>query len=223
MLASMACGLVIGLSAGPAAATAPEWMEAHQKQLAAEKRLNANYQALLAKLDATGKQRLIAAEQAWLAFRDAEIAFNRDRMRGGSGATTLGEQTNAKLTAARAENFSVLAGWADNSDEMDPDHATPGLIKQSLATQAEATATWSKTLDQHYRLVAGAIDPQARALLAQAESRWLAYRDAEARLWAELVPKFPYASTLRETGMTNMTRERAEQLGALLALWRSRR
>jgi hypothetical protein len=37
--------------------------------------LNASYQALLAKLDPPGQQRLREAQRAWLSFRDKECAF----------------------------------------------------------------------------------------------------------------------------------------------------
>ena len=49
--------------------------------------LNSAYAALMAKLpDAESKQKLKESQRAWLAFRNAEAAFQADGERGGSVA-----------------------------------------------------------------------------------------------------------------------------------------
>ncbi|MDZ8109726.1 MAG: lysozyme inhibitor LprI family protein [Nostoc sp. DedQUE12a] len=55
----------------------------------ADKKLNAVYQQLLPKLDRTRKQKLIAAQQAWIKFRDTTCEFERSEYEGGSIAPTI--------------------------------------------------------------------------------------------------------------------------------------
>jgi len=55
----------------------------------ADKKLNAVYQQLLPKLDRSRKQKLIAAQQAWIKFRDTTCEFERSEYEGGSIASTI--------------------------------------------------------------------------------------------------------------------------------------
>ncbi|MBD2410039.1 hypothetical protein FACHB389_07620 [Nostoc calcicola FACHB-389] len=55
----------------------------------ADKKLNAAYQQLVPKLDRTRKQKLIAAQQAWIKFRDTTCEFERSEYEGGSIAPTI--------------------------------------------------------------------------------------------------------------------------------------
>ncbi|MFN6561818.1 MAG: lysozyme inhibitor LprI family protein [Nostoc sp. ChiSLP01] len=55
----------------------------------ADKKLNTTYQQLLPKLDRTRKQKLIAAQQAWIKFRDTTCEFERSEYEGGSIAPTI--------------------------------------------------------------------------------------------------------------------------------------
>ncbi|MFN6540118.1 MAG: lysozyme inhibitor LprI family protein [Nostoc sp. EkiNYC01] len=55
----------------------------------ADKKLNAAYQQLLPKLDRTRKQKLIAAQQAWIKFRDTTCEFEKSEYEGGSIAPTI--------------------------------------------------------------------------------------------------------------------------------------
>ncbi|MCC5623339.1 lysozyme inhibitor LprI family protein [Nostoc sp. CHAB 5715] len=55
----------------------------------ADKRLNQVYQQLLPTLETSRKQKLIAAQQAWLKFRDSNCEFKRSRYEGGSIAPSI--------------------------------------------------------------------------------------------------------------------------------------
>ncbi|MEH2072028.1 MAG: lysozyme inhibitor LprI family protein [Nostoc sp.] len=55
----------------------------------ADKKLNAVYQQLLPKLDRTRKQKLIAAQQAWIKFRDSSCEFEESQYEGGTIAPTI--------------------------------------------------------------------------------------------------------------------------------------
>jgi uncharacterized protein YecT (DUF1311 family) len=51
--------------------------------------MNVVYKKLLARQDKVGQQKLKAAQNAWIKFRDAEAEFDADLMRGGTGANVL--------------------------------------------------------------------------------------------------------------------------------------
>lgn len=55
----------------------------------ADKKLNQVYQQLLPTLERYRKQKLIAAQQAWIKFRDTTCEFERSRYEGGSIAPTI--------------------------------------------------------------------------------------------------------------------------------------
>jgi uncharacterized protein YecT (DUF1311 family) len=204
----------------PAQATAVEWGLAHQEWLAADKKLNAEYRQLMGELGPKAKKLLTASELAWIAFRDAEVAFHEDRMRGGSGASTLGEQVKAKLTAQRAD---ALHGFFEtiNNDEDTGEKPAAAAIKQAIKDETEGAVEADRALNAAYRKVVSALDATARQKLAAAELKWIAFRDAEARVWQDLTPT-PYAASLYQLGLNKVTQQRTENLQALLDLWKSR-
>jgi uncharacterized protein YecT (DUF1311 family) len=55
----------------------------------ADKKLNQAYQQLLPTLERYRKQRLIAAQQVWIKFRDTNCEFERSEYEGGSIAPTI--------------------------------------------------------------------------------------------------------------------------------------
>ncbi|MFN6492666.1 lysozyme inhibitor LprI family protein [Nostoc sp. DedQUE03] len=55
----------------------------------ADKKLNQVYQQLLPNLNRTRKQKLIAAQQAWIKFRDSNCEFEKSAYEGGSLASTI--------------------------------------------------------------------------------------------------------------------------------------
>ncbi|MEH2242001.1 lysozyme inhibitor LprI family protein [Nostoc sp.] len=55
----------------------------------ADKKLNRVYQQLLPTLESSRKQKLIAAQVAWIKFRDTNCEFERSRYQGGSIAPTI--------------------------------------------------------------------------------------------------------------------------------------
>jgi uncharacterized protein YecT (DUF1311 family) len=209
------------LAPTPASATAVEWGQAHAQWQAADKRLNETYQRLMAQLGPAARQHLVKAELAWIAFRDAEVQFHEDRMRGGSGASTLGEQTKAHLTVRRADALhDLMVDWGVKSGATaKPSRAD---IATALANARSSAVAADKTLNQHYKLVIGAIDAPARKLLIQSQLKWITFRDLEAKLWGAVVPHSPFAAADYQDGVAYATTQRAEDLKMLLDLWRSR-
>jgi uncharacterized protein YecT (DUF1311 family) len=66
-----------------------------------DKRLNANYKSLLATLDSERQKALIAAEVAWLKFRDSNCDFIVDP-NGGQAARMAANSCVLRMTAERA-------------------------------------------------------------------------------------------------------------------------
>ena len=67
----------------------------------ADAELNAVYKKVLSGLDAEGKKKFQASQRAWIAYRDAEAAFQADGERGGSMAPLVYSTTESELTGAR--------------------------------------------------------------------------------------------------------------------------
>ncbi len=73
----------------------------------ADKELNRVYKKLTATLDAAGAAKLKKAQRAWVVFRDAEMAFAGDEMRGGSAEPLAIYGAAARLTEARTKQLNV--------------------------------------------------------------------------------------------------------------------
>lgn len=75
----------------------------------ADAALNAAYERIVARLgsDPDTAGRLVAAQKAWIAFRDAECAFATGDHAGGSAAPMADAQCRARLTRARVRDFDA--------------------------------------------------------------------------------------------------------------------
>lgn len=73
--------------------------------LAADEELNTVYRELMARLDGKQKKRLKAAEKAWLAFRDAQAAFESGFFEGGQGQGQIEGAALTGLTRKRTEEL----------------------------------------------------------------------------------------------------------------------
>lgn len=67
--------------------------------------MNAAYRSLSARLDPRGREKLRAAQQAWLKFRAAEAAYQADAERGGTLAPLIAASVQADLTEARRKDL----------------------------------------------------------------------------------------------------------------------
>jgi len=75
--------------------------DAAQRFAKADAELNVVYKKLMASLDDVAKEKLRAAQRAWVAFRDAEATFEADESRGGTLEPLLVFTTQADLTEER--------------------------------------------------------------------------------------------------------------------------
>ena len=75
----------------------------------ADRSLNQVYKQLVAKLDKESQEKLKEAQKAWVAFRDAQAEFEKDReARGGSMAPLIYNGRRAALTKARVKELQQL-------------------------------------------------------------------------------------------------------------------
>lgn len=78
----------------------------------AQQDLNAAYQSLLKKQDAIGKNKLRAAQTAWLQFRQANADFLADAARGGTLAPVITITTLMEMTEARVKELQHYSAGA---------------------------------------------------------------------------------------------------------------
>lgn len=72
----------------------------------ADRRLNQVYQQAIAKFKGTPTEtQLVDAQLAWIKFRDASCAFERDRFKGGSIAPTIYSSCVGRLTQQRTKDL----------------------------------------------------------------------------------------------------------------------
>lgn len=74
----------------------------------ADTELNKVYPQVLAKLDAEGKEKLKAAQRAWVAFRDAQADLEADSARGGSMAPLLRSTSMTQTTQDRIKQLRAF-------------------------------------------------------------------------------------------------------------------
>ena len=79
----------------------------------ADRKLNQVYRQLLPKLSAARKQKLIAAQQAWIKFRDSSCEFERSAYEGGSMAPMIYGFCLAAVTEQRTKD---LRRYLEDSD-----------------------------------------------------------------------------------------------------------
>jgi uncharacterized protein YecT (DUF1311 family) len=74
----------------------------------ADAQLNKIYPQVLAKLDAEGKEKLKAAQRAWVAFRDAQAELDADTARGGTMAPLLRANSMTQTTEDRITQLKAF-------------------------------------------------------------------------------------------------------------------
>lgn len=76
----------------------------------AEAALNQVYQALMAKLDKQGQNKLRESQRAWLKYRTANAEFQADQARDGTLAPLIRMSVLADMTEARVGEFARGGG-----------------------------------------------------------------------------------------------------------------
>lgn len=70
-----------------------------------ETRLNRIYKDVRARMDESGKKRLLEAQRAWLKFRAADFDLYRETSGGGTASTLIGADRFLMMTAQRASEL----------------------------------------------------------------------------------------------------------------------
>lgn len=170
-------------------------LSASRESADADQELNATYQALRGSLDAGSKAKLVTAQKAWIAFRDAETTFQAAPFQGGSMYPMQAMATNASLTRQRTTD---LSGWKAMRDTAGPDG--PAAAREGATARAAAA---DKALNVAYTRLAGTLDSGAKAQLRTAQRAWLAFRDAEAAF---------AGPAMRDATVAELTEARTKQL-----------
>jgi len=132
-----------------------------QQYQTADQALNQIYKAVTTNLPASFKTQLVAAQRAWLAFRDADCdawAAQQSAALQNSGRSAC----LTKLTDARTA--TLKAAYQDR----------PPSIR-SQGNQATADAA----LNRQYKQIIAGLDKASSARLRQAQRLWLPFRDAD--------------------------------------------
>ncbi|MBC8137663.1 MAG: DUF1311 domain-containing protein [Fibrella sp.] len=90
--------------------TLEETIEEQKKQYRlADRALNTEYKKLYAGMDGAGREKLMKAQRAWIAFRDANAMLRGDSMRGKAPASATGKGGELLLYTALREMTEVRA------------------------------------------------------------------------------------------------------------------
>ena len=81
--------------------------EAERRLRVADRELNRLYKELLGILDVQGRGKVHKAQRAWLAFRDANCAYEADGYRVASLSKMQRTDTAARMTEARVKEVKV--------------------------------------------------------------------------------------------------------------------
>jgi uncharacterized protein YecT (DUF1311 family) len=106
LLLLFACGMP--LSSAHAQTQTQMNQEAAAEFKKADTALNKLYPQVLAKFDAEGKEKLKAAQRAWVAFRDAQAELDADMARGGTMAPLLRATSMTQTTEDRIKQLKAL-------------------------------------------------------------------------------------------------------------------
>ena len=118
--------------------------------LKADAELNQIYEALLKKLPNTvAKEKLKQTQRAWIAFRDAEAAFEADEAGRGTMAAALLYGTKTELTEQRTKQLKSRLEERASPDEKDSVATSPTPVPTSSPSKpAAAPKPTSISLDR---------------------------------------------------------------------------
>lgn len=215
---------VLGLAAPwPALAQSPQTVLAQSTQtvLAQVQReyrsvdgeLNASYQALMRQLDEGARPHLVKAQLAWIAFRDAERAFEEDLYREGTHRPVAGYEALVRLTRQRTHEFNA----AGEEIDLALDHGFPDMkvVLADLEAQEAAHRQADVRLNKVYQALKARGDAANRKLLIRAQIKWIAFRDAEGDFKGTMLHKSPVGPLWNATSLLTTTTVRADDLETL--------
>lgn len=191
----LSAAALVALTGSPVMA-APATTEAFE---AADRKLTAQLEQLQARLKPAARGALVAAHEAWLAFRDADGEYH-----------TFGLADPTAATMARASHLAELhgrdLGWWLGKTSPKPVAASPQELKRLEALDKQEKALY-KEVRRH-------LDFDQQELLVIAEVYWAKYRDAASapelmafRTGHPAVSRIGYRIRLTETRMAELQAE----------------
>lgn len=160
----------------------------------ADRALNRTYQALLPKLSAARRQKLTAAQQRWITFRDTECEFYGSEAQGGTMQPMLVAGCKDQVTQRRTTDLKIyLTGKSPTS----------GGNYQNA----------DRRLNQLYQQLLQRLEPDRKDKLETAELAWIAFRDSACEFEAS-----GGGNAARNLCLTRLTNQRNQQLQGYLAI-----
>lgn len=164
---------------------------AQQNYQLSDQALNQVYQDLRATLSSAEQTQLEAAETAWLSFRDANCAFERNRFETGSIAPMIAASCLEQLTDERIDD-----------------------LRLSMAAEVSYPQA-DDALNAVYRQLKAVLNETQQTALTQVQLAWLKYRDAH----CQFASAYADRPASQEACLARLTELRTNQLQAQLESW----
>lgn len=128
---------------------------AHMGYQEADKELNAAYKKLMAMIgsDADAKKALIAAERAWIAFRDAECAHQASGLQGGSMQPMIVSYCLASMT--RQRTMTLKKQYSMNMEGDPTEYSMDTLMPIETAARSYSIRLADENPDREYDVIGG--------------------------------------------------------------------
>jgi uncharacterized protein YecT (DUF1311 family) len=167
-----------------------------------DKELNEHYLNLMSEDDGTTPI-IRDAQRKWLAYRDADLKIYFGQQ--GTLYGVIGGQRKLNIIHTRAVALSNYYDWlyapmvAHRSEAFDvptpPDSVHIDAEYDACEERADsslkmtncantAIAAWDKKLNANYQELMAAADDNTKAIIRDAQRKWLAYRDADLKIYA---------------------------------------
>lgn len=124
-----------------------------------DRTLNQTYQSAIARLNPTHQQQLVAAQQAWIAFRDRHCAFSAGAFEGGSMQPLIEWSCKEAITQERLNDLQAYRR---------------GTIAPA---RGQSLAAADGALNRVYQVLLRSQSGQQRSRLIAAEEAWIRFRD----------------------------------------------
>jgi uncharacterized protein YecT (DUF1311 family) len=135
-----------------------------------EKEMDNYYQTLMAKLPKEGRNKLQAAQKAWIAFKEDNIKFINEYWSTFSGSMFVANSAFDRLFLNRQRALQLLSYY--DKDALDQVNY---LSSEDIQTEEE----WDQLLNEYYWLLVERLDPKYEESLRAAQRKWMVFRDAE--------------------------------------------
>ncbi len=132
---------------------------AHESWERVDRTLNQTYQSAIVRLNPAQQQQLVAAQQAWIAFRDRHCTFTAGTFEGGSMQPLIEWSCKESVTQERLNDLQAYRR---------------GTIAPA---RGQSLAAADATLNQTYQALLRSQAGNQRSRLIAAEEAWIRFRD----------------------------------------------